>query len=516
MKILLLSYENDADVYASLANKFLSLGYEVEVFICDFFSVTIAKQFVKKRLLKSGISEKLITDFKEELEYINKLTNFDEKIDFNYLVGLEDKFIGNRTLNNLIHTDFILNVSNHNRTYISNPSDNRYILKLVELMSKKIEKKLSDFMPDLVFTYGNHHFAKNLFYEVSQSLKIKYLSLDTARIDRKYILVDNFWIGASMYIKNYMKKLEEENSNCIEALEYINKIKVNNKQAYDFEGNYGVDNPKRYDFLHQLIPVLKTLKGLPRSYIHEQKDRKERGVKNNYFSPKSVFNVLYYNFRSVFRVKKYFSNKVLNSYSFPEEPYILVTLHMVPENNIFTDPDYINEKELIIMLSKLIPINYKIVVKANPSMLMRFADTHPCKFYEDIAKIHNVIVASPKLKSMPYISKAKAVVTISGTSLMEAALLGIPAFAFGNPEFDVLDGIYKFDKKTFMKKLNEHKYVEDNNHKYYIQAMIENSIELEFSKYYMSDKTTCESDEFKKNYLDKLVNLILKTYKRVK
>lgn len=514
MKILLLAYENDVNSYVQIGKQLQNLGHEVAIFSADFFSVTIANNYTQKIFKENGFNENLLGSLINELKEINNISIDDNVVvDYEFLTHFESKLKGGRTLNNLIALDYILTQFGHSRTYVERPNNKEVVYKTLELCLKKVLSFTEHVKPDLIFTYGNNHLIKNLFYEVSIVNKVPMFALDTCRVNRRYIILDNLWIGTSDFIKKEMQKLKEEKDPCSEATAYIENMIKNNVQAYSFEGSYDLKNEKKYNFIYQLKPVIRSLLSLPRATLNDWRDIKRRGVKNGYYSPKFPFFVFLYNLKAVFRIKKYFSSKELNKQC-PTGPYVFVPLHMIPENNIFTDPDLIDELELVRQVSRSVPVNYKVVVKANPSMLVRFADTHPPSFYEKLNELPNVVVVSPKLKSMPIISKARALITISGTGLLEAAILGIPAFAFGHPEFEVIDGVIPFEKEIFKKAIKDPSLVNKREQKYYVQAVINNSVDLEFSKYYMANKETAESSEFAEKFSKKVVELILDSYKK--
>lgn len=514
MKILLLAYENDFNSYIQVGKQLKNLGHEVAIFSADFFSVTIANNYTQIAFQENGFEEHMLGSLQDELKEINKIVNEDTiEVDYEYLAKFESKLKGNRTLNNLIALDYIITQFGHSRTYVNRPKNKEITYKTLELCLKKADTFFEKIKPDLVFTYGNNHIIKNIFYEISLFNNTPMLALDTCRVNNRYILLDNLWIGTSEYIKKEMQRLKDEKNSCEEANAYIENMIKNNVQAYNFEGSYDLQNDKKYNFTYQLKPVLRSFISLPRATLNDFLDSRKRGVKNNYYSPISPLNVFLYNLRAVFRIKKYFSSKDLNN-ECPSSPYVFVPLHMIPENNIFTDPELIDELELIRQVSRSVPVHFKVVIKANPSMLVRFADTHPSSFYEKMNELPNVVVVSPKLKSMPIISKAKALVTISGTGLLEAAILGIPAFSFGHPEFSAIDGVVPFEKELFKKALKDPSIVNNREQKYYIQAVLNNSVDLEFSKYYMASKEVAESKEYSEKFTKKVVNLILDSYKK--
>ena len=72
-----------------------------------------------------------------------------------------------------------------------------------------------------------------------------------------------------------------------------------------------------------------------------------------------------------------------------------------------------------------------MVVKENPMMI---GDRRK-KFYRWVSRQASVILVDPLMSSYELIINSKGVIGISGTALLEAAILGKPTHAFGHPEF---------------------------------------------------------------------------------
>ena len=169
--------------------------------------------------------------------------------------------------------------------------------------------------------------------------------------------------------------------------------------------------------------------------------------------------------------------------------------------HIFTQKKLNDELHNIVRLSKSVPVNCKLVVKVHSTMLVGDSDSYPIDWYNKINKIHNVYFVSPMLKGIDVIRKSKAVSSISGTTLFEAAIMGEPAFSFGSPEFEDLDGVYKFDEETFLEIYKQHRLSSTNNHKYYIQAIFNKGIDIEYDKYLFANTKISQSKEYRDKFI---------------
>ena len=91
---------------------------------------------------------------------------------------------------------------------------------------------------------------------------------------------------------------------------------------------------------------------------------------------------------------------------------------------------------------------------------------------------------------------------------MEGICLNKPAFRFGDYNLDFLNGIYKFDEKTFLTNLLKKDFnnISENSHLY--QAIYEHSFEIDYDKYCYGYEEKNESD-FIKKFIQPLVNNFL-------
>lgn len=511
MRILLLAYELDSNSMMSLFLELKKKGYEVFIFNCDQFSIIQMNESLYSYYEKHGLARSEYFNIKDEVEALNRLDeNAPVAVNFTYLANLEKKFV-DRTINQTIFTDQAINLSNHSRDHSYHPKNKDIVLKFAELIAKKIEYVFDTVKPDFIFTFDTQYFVKNLAYEIAKSREIKTLALIRGRIDQYYYLVDNFALGTSQIILKEMNKLISEDAACTEALEHIEKYKNTLTSSYTFHSQImmtGANN--KLDWKNQVLQSINFLPRLARASI---RFRRYRGYfKDNYFNPPNIFKVTLLSIRNALRVRKYFSDPKLNIIPDLNQKFIYVPLHIIPESNVFLSKFILDERELVIQLSKLVPVDYKIYVKTNPEMLFKGTDTAPHSWYEKVKNIHNVRFISPTFPGKKLLTECQAVVCLTGTSLLEAAMLNKPAFRVGEPEFSVLDSVYEYDQKTFMSKLNSHQ-LKDSNLKYYLQAIINSSVKLEFEKYIYYAHSDFpkghENHEGYANYMNRITDLFV-------
>ena len=116
-------------------------------------------------------------------------------------------------------------------------------------------------------------------------------------------------------------------------------------------------------------------------------------------------------------------------------------LHLIPESStLVKSPMFQDELFLIKSISKSIPINWKLYVKEHPDML----GERPISFYNEVRRIYNVrlIKLDYYNDSRPLILKSKGVITIAGSTALEAAMLGKPSVVFAHSFHNIINSIH--------------------------------------------------------------------------
>lgn len=111
-----------------------------------------------------------------------------------------------------------------------------------------------------------------------------------------------------------------------------------------------------------------------------------------------------------------------------QKPYAFFPLQFQPEEQIDVISGYFNNQiETARLTAQSLPGDMVLVVKEHPSMIGRRSRA----FYDKIARSPNVKLVAPDVDAKAIIKGADIVLAPSGTVLMEAALMKIPAIQFG-------------------------------------------------------------------------------------
>ena len=133
--------------------------------------------------------------------------------------------------------------------------------------------------------------------------------------------------------------------------------------------------------------------------------------------------------------------------------YIYVPLQYQPERT--SSPEggrYSNQLLMIKLISSLLPKNWEIVVKENPSQLLPNT-AHGERgrysyYYSDLAQIPHVRVVSIDTSQFDLIDNCRAVATLTGTTGWEACVRGKPVMAFGYAWYLGCEGVFRVNNRT--------------------------------------------------------------------
>ena len=280
----------------------------------------------------------------------------------------------------------------------------------------------------MVTPYFQH---QEIFFKLSKALGVKVLEMQMPRFSSMTTL------GFSDEIKNYEKFIPNNNTRTFEELRdffdkkniflhnkrTIKKIKKTDKKNLFSAGlNYFVfsdnDNIKTH-------------------YTHYGRNKIQ--VFKNYLS----------NELKIKRRKKFLDNNFKSNVQ--EGKYILFPLQTEAESSLSIDaPLFTNQIEIIKLLSKSIPTDYKLLVKEHPAQISR--SWRDIDTYKKILDIPKVIPIHPEADSRNFIKKSSLVIAISSTVALDALFYEKPSMLFTKNNFSMIPSIHKINN---INKLSE-------------------------------------------------------------
>ena len=133
-------------------------------------------------------------------------------------------------------------------------------------------------------------------------------------------------------------------------------------------------------------------------------------------------------------------NKTLEKNPDLSLPFVYFPMNVDEEMNLLLyAPFYTNQIEVIRHISKSLPINYTLYVKEHPAQNVRAWRTE--SEYREIMDIPNVHLIHPSFPGENLIKNSSLVITIRGTSGLDAAFYQKPSIIFGDMLYSILPSV---------------------------------------------------------------------------
>ena len=222
------------------------------------------------------------------------------------------------------------------------------------------------------------------------------------------------------------------------------------------------------------------------------------------------FTFLKYSFCEYF-FYKYLTSKKVSLLKDINQKYIYFPLQTEPEFSLHVaSQECFDQLNVIASISKELPSNIFLVVKEHIYSL----GTRNKEFYRRISQFKNVILVNQNELGLNLIKKSVAVANISGSSGLEAAILGKPVLNFGKNNFyDFIPHV--FNVSTSDKLFNKISYIiegrvdlkESEKNGYFLrESIIKNSFDMGIFTNINRDKFNDEHLETILKNLEKVIN----------
>lgn len=498
MNILFIGYETECIALADLADQLEDSSHSVKLALGDYYN------FIDDREIRKRIREGSFTNWTSiESEY-KKLYDENKEVNWKYLKQFESQYCYNKNIIQIARTDQVLLRDHHFRRPYYKPSspDSDLLYYWLELQLRWVENIFNEFNPDIVFTIGRNYLIKNAAAQIALSGNTPIRTLVKSRLGNYHHMTRNFGYGTEKRIEKYVDRPHDD-----EELEEAKAWCQRFREQEHFTSLYDARAQKRVqrDKLFTTEEVVKNLFGavtrLAKKTVRRSKTKYRGLLRANYFNSHFPSVVRWQSRVAYNRLKYLYANPF--EQSLPNNRFIYVPLHTLPESSTLTLSTEYYESDLIRFMSKELPAGVKIGVKENPNMV----GMRPFKYYKKIDQLPNVCLLDPEIESKQLIQHCQGVAGISGTALLEAATLGKPTHAFGYPEFEtVIDyhGHDEFDSFIHQCMSNSESQSIERAEKY-IQFIINDGEELSLEPISNSPR----SKEYWKN-LDKIKKMFKK------
>ena len=335
------------------------------------------------------------------------------------------------------------------------------VLAIVEQEIRLFEKILDEVKPDFICLLPVLRPAY-LFYLMCKSRNITPIMLNASRITGKSILNSG---DDELGFKKEVVHSSKNHAN-ISLNEFLNQSM---QKQVSKESEYWLKPNKKF-FLAGLKFLFSDNSSKSTHYAYF--GRSKRKVLTNY---------LYDLFR-VRNRKKWLDENAIHKIE-SKKPFIFFPLHLEQEMSLLIQaPFHTNQLEVIKNLVKSLPMGYELYVKEHPLMYAR--SWRKISIYKEIMNLPNVKLIHPSVAANELLEKCALVVTISGTTSLDAGFFGKFAIVLSKrPDIPILPHMHQlnnFDElPAVIKKLVNSKS-DKNDYFHYIDFLKKNSFDIDF------------------------------------
>lgn len=430
---------------------------------------------------------------------LSKLETFENKI--GNFAGLFGSIVADRRLfmgpNCTVRLDY-------NRRF----SDEQ-LLCILQNGVENVEKLFQKVKPDFVLGFICVTFLDYIVYLMAKSKGVKFLNLRPTRVSDRVSLSSSINDPSTELINRYNTSSKKKKFNSY-AQEYILRVK-NDHAKYE-----GVVNPTKKPILTINRSKFKKF-DFPLKIFNKVMEYKTSEARNDNHVYNPIKQFLYTAFFNPIRAKKnhlFLKNKYLELEYLKKIKNLFFPLHVEPEVSLLVyGRPYLNQIELIRMLSISMPANFILIVKEHPWMIGK----RNTSFYKKILNIPRIRFVSPENSSRSIILNSDLITVITGSIALEAAILEKPVLTFGDCPYNLLPDkmlrrINDPRNLPFLIKniINNYSFDEDALERY-IMSVFETSISLNlYSMLLKKNNVYTESNREYHNEVNNFSEYILK------
>lgn len=383
----------------------------------DFYVIYEMNHHIKKQF----IDQKLINFTNQWFYWDSYIKNINKIPDVKYLKLFEEKY--QIDLWKLVSSERLF--SKYNKFHKFSREE---ILSILEHDCKFFEKILDESKPDfLIMKLAD--FARNqLLLELCKSKGIDVLMLIQSRLGYRAYISSSITESDDFSKEKIPDGYEKSFSELREYLKKYDKLKQF-KEVRSGGSNLSIKN-KFFTFLKWSFKTFDS--EYRKTYDHLGVSRFSV-IKNIFLSKILLWT------RTNFLEKN--SIKIVDY----NENFIYFPLHVQPERNLDIDaPFYSNQFIVIENIAKSLPVGIILYVKEHYNM--RYRNWHSIWFYKSILKLPNVKLIHPTVNPIDLIKNCSLVISIAGSTALEAAFYEKPSIILANTSYSNLSFVEKLEK----------------------------------------------------------------------
>lgn len=381
--------------------------------------------------------------------------------DLNYLKSFEEKY--NINLWNIAFAERFF--YKYNEFYKFTDDE---ILSLLETECKFFEEVLEKTRPDYLLIKMTDSHQSNLLHQLCKKKGIKTLMISLTRFGYRYGVFDD-----------YDQIMDSSTDGDIES--------SGNRTISELQ-NFLQDHSARKEITiiesRSQIPILRRIKKYLK-YVKLIGDEDFKTYYANYGKSRLKVVGKFLFLRRIYR-KRFIDKKFIKEID-KEEKFIYFPLHYEPERALLLEAPFYTDQILVISnIARSLPIEYKLYVKEHVAMFE--TGWRKISYYEKILEIPNVRLIHPSVKSEELLKKTSLVVTISGTSGLEAVFYNKPAIVLADVSYASISSVYRLKNieelpMVIRKMLHTKVNVSDLNK--YVNQIMKKSFEFDFHGLYL-------------------------------
>ena len=289
---------------------------------------------------------------------------------------------------------------------------------------------------NLVLTIERNYLVKNLMSIVCKDLQINYLTVAHSRI-RDYHTVQRYGFpfpfsdGDDLESGVKSQRLSQKNDyDLAERLCKKLESSLRNRKLLWRAPLLDVPSIKHWTFLARSLKDFKSRLSADAKFLI--KNLLDRRFKKQYGRPHPILPILYTFRRLISSFYVFFFAKMAES-GCPEDlgSYYYFPLQYRPETSNLTLSGGMSDEIAIKRILKCMPPTSLLVVREHPLMY----GERSLNFYHNLRKDRRLRIVYDDYNSIDYILGSQGVLSVTGTVLLEAIILGKKSFCLGNPEF---------------------------------------------------------------------------------
>ena len=369
---------------------------------CEMFSIIETHDKSRKFYENQKLSP-----FKKIWFFYDHVSNQNKEPDMEYLTSIEKKYGIDIWLIAYAERFFTDQSTYHKFT-------KNEILHLIEQECRFFEQVLDETNPKFLIMRDVDMHHVNLFHQICKSRGIKILSLLPVKMGPRWIVSDTDKINTeSINLTNLPKNNRSFN-------ELQNYLKKNDQkkwvQKYMSGGKINILNKK-------------TLYSIFTLFFTEKKKEREKFMRMGRTKSKILFVTLTSILKSKYR--KSFLDRHCKKDIKNDEKFVFFPLHVSPERYVdISAPFFSNQLEVVQNIAKSLPADYTLYVKEHFAMVTRY--WREISFYKEILDLPNVELIHHSVSSEEIIKKSSLVITITGTTALQAAFYEKPAIVMAH------------------------------------------------------------------------------------